>query len=70
MDMIDMRIAYEEIALYAKMVKDFQERKSDEEDKLINLQHPDTTVKKVVKMSDKDIKDEFENLDINQDFSS
>lgn len=64
MDMIDMRIAYEEIAMYQRISKELKERKSDEEDKLINLQHPDTTVKKVVKMSDKDIKDEFDNLDI------
>ena len=64
MDMIDMRIAYEEIALYSRISKELEERKSDSEDRLLGLHKPDGTVKKIVKMSEKEIDEEFDSLDL------
>lgn len=62
MDMIDMRIAYEEEILAIRINKELERRAEEAENKMVGI----SSDKRIVEMSKDEIDKEFEDLDITQ----
>lgn len=61
MDMINMRVAYEEMATYKRISDEMERRKEEEENKLLGINSSD---KVILNMSKSEIDEDFENLDL------
>lgn len=66
MDMIDMRVSYEEIEMYKRVEKELERRRDEAENNLLGIGDDKSPVKKVISMSTEEIRDEFDNLDLSK----
>lgn len=66
MDMIDMRIDYEEEELLRKVLEEKERRQEHEENVALGLTHLTGSDKEEIVMTPEEIEEEYENLDISQ----